>query len=163
MEKEWKWDPSYQTYFEIRNQFYFSVPPERLTIEGPDELTPGYDARFACKASASNLPSKLTFKLTSHQADLLDNLVSAGLVEIEESQEKWIDSTELSGWSSSRSVTIKKELLEKASELGEQIAFECQVPDPYHERRILVSATKFVTLHSEYKTSHKASGSLKVT
>lgn len=122
-----------------------------MTIEGPDELTPDFDARFACKASASNLPSKLTFKLTSHHADLLDTLVEDGLVEIEESKEKWMDSTpEMQGWSSSRSVTIKKELLERASELGEQIAFECQVPDPYHERRILVSATKFVTLHSEY-------------
>ena len=70
----------------------FSVPPERLTVEGPDELTPDYEARFTCKASASNLPSKLTFKLTSHHSDLLDELISNGMVEIDaEPKEKWID------------------------------------------------------------------------
>ena len=134
----------------------FSVPPERLTVEGPDELTSDYNARFTCKASASNLPSKLTFKLTSHHSDLLDDLVNNGLVEIEEPKEKWIDNESHNngqgapGWASSRSLVLKTELLKRAGQLGEHITFECQIPDPYHERRILISATKFVTLHSKY-------------
>ena len=131
-----------------------SVPPERLTVEGPDELTPDYEARFTCKASASNLPSKLTFKLTSHHSDLLDELIDNGLVEIEEPKEKWIEQERQNdggapGWASSRSLILKTELLKRAAQLGEQITFECQIPDPYHERRILISATKFVTLHSK--------------
>ena len=60
----------------------FSDPPERLTIEGPEELTQDKEARFTCKASASNMPSQLTFKLTSHHADMLDELTKDGLVEI---------------------------------------------------------------------------------
>ena len=138
-------------------KWYFiiiSVPPERLTVEGPDELTPDYEARFTCKASASNLPSKLTFKLTSHHSDLLDELIDNGLVEIEEPKEKWIEQERQNdggapGWASSRSLILKTELLKRAAQLGEQITFECQIPDPYHERRILISATKFVTLHSK--------------
>jgi hypothetical protein len=127
-------------------------PPERLTVEGPDELTPDYNARFTCKASASNLPSKLTFKLTSHHSDLLEEFVNNGLVEIEEHKEKWIENEHHNqgapGWASSRSLVLKTDLLKKAAELGEHITFECQIPDPYHERRILISATKFVTLHN---------------
>jgi hypothetical protein len=133
-------------------------PPERLTVEGPDELTSDYNARFTCKASASNLPSKLTFKLTSHHSDLLDDLVNNGLVEIEEPKEKWIDNESHNngqgapGWASSRSLVLKTELLKRAGQLGEHITFECQIPDPYHERRILISATKFVTLHNPIPT-----------
>ena len=130
-----------------------SVPPERLTVEGPEELTTEFDARFTCKASASNLPSKLTFKLTSHHSDLLDNLVNSGLVSIEEPIEKWIEGEKTNGvpgWASSRTLIMKSQLLEKAQELGEQITFECQIPDPYHERRILVSAAKFVALYCKY-------------
>jgi len=133
-------------------------PPERLTVEGPDELTSDYNARFTCKASASNLPSKLTFKLTSHHSDLLDDLVNNGLVEIEEPKEKWIDNESQNngqgapGWASSRSLVLKTELLKRAGQLGEHITFECQIPDPYHERRILISATKFVTLYNPIPT-----------
>ena len=132
----------------------FTVPPERLSVEGPDELTPDYNARFTCKASASNLPSKLTFKLTSHHNDLLDQFINEGLVEIEEHKEKWIENEQHNqgapGWASTRSLVLKTDLLKKAAELGEHITFECQIPDPYHERRILISASKFVTLYSEY-------------
>lgn len=134
----------------------FTDPPERLTIEGPDELTPDHDARLTCRASASNLPSKLAFKVTSHHADLLVELVKDGLVVLEESKEKWIESRGdylddkgASGWVTSRSVVLTSQLLARAGQLGEQISFECQVPDPYHERRILISATKFVVLFSE--------------
>jgi hypothetical protein len=127
-------------------------PPERLSVEGPDELTPEYNARFTCKASASNLPSKLTFKLTSHHNDLLEEFINSGLVEIEEHKEKWIENEQHNqgapGWASSRSLVLKTDLLKKAAELGEHITFECQIPDPYHERRILISATKFVTLYN---------------
>merc|ERR1719225_372364 len=127
-------------------------PPERLTVEGPDELTPDYEARFTCKASASNLPSKLTFKLTSHHSDLLDEFINEGLVEIEEHKEKWIENEQHNqgapGWASTRSLVLKTDLLKKAAQLGEHITFECQIPDPYHERRILISASKFVTLYN---------------
>jgi hypothetical protein len=127
-------------------------PPERLSVEGPDELTPDYNARFTCKASASNLPSKLTFKLTSHHNDLLDQFINEGLVEIEEHKEKWIENEQHNqgapGWASTRSLVLKTDLLKKAAELGEHITFECQIPDPYHERRILISASKFVTLYN---------------
>merc|ERR1719225_2092845 len=127
-------------------------PPERLSVEGPNELTPDYNARFTCKASASNLPSKLTFKLTSHYNDLLDQFINEGLVEIEEHKEKWIENEQHNqgapGWASTRSLVLKTDLLKKAAELGEHITFECQIPDPYHERRILISASKFVTLYN---------------
>merc|ERR1719225_2001624 len=127
-------------------------PPERLSVEGPNELTPDYNARFTCKASASNLPSKLTFKLTSHYNDLLDQFINEGLGEIEEHKEKWIENEQHNqgapGWASTRSLVLKTDLLKKAAELGEHITFECQIPDPYHERRILISASKFVTLYN---------------
>ena len=130
----------------------FSVPPESLTIEGPEELTLDFDARFTCKASASNLPSKLAFKLTSHHSNLLDELVKEDLVQIEDSVEKWLEHPEagVSGWASSRSLVIKRDVLKQANKLGDHMSFECQVPDPYHERRILVSASKFIALESKY-------------
>ena len=131
----------------------FSDPPERLTIEGPEELTQDKEARFTCKASASNMPSQLTFKLTSHHADMLDELTKDGLVEIEPLEEKWSDNGN-SGWKSARSVILKPKLLERSSQLGDQVTFECQVPDPYDERRILISAAKFVALISKYKRGH---------
>lgn len=118
---------------------------------------PEKDARLTCRASASNLPSKLAFKVTSHHADLLDELVKDGLVTVEEPKEKWIESRGdfqedkgASGWVTSRSLILSSQLLARGGQLGEQISLECQVPDPYHERRILISATKFVALFSEY-------------
>jgi len=127
------------------------IPPERLTIEGPEELTKEHPAHFTCKASASNLPSKLSFKVTSHHADLLSDLIKDDLVILEEPKESWVENPTLgvaSGWASSRSLILRPALLERAGQLGEQITFECQVPDPYHERRILVSASKYVLLRA---------------
>ena len=129
-----------------------------MTIEGPEELTLDFDARFTCKASAYNLPTKMTFKLTSHNSDVLEKLINSELVVIEETKEKWVEGGSdqngaISGWVSSRTLIMKSQLLEKAQELGEQITFECQVPDPYHERRILVSASKFVSLFSKFLTN----------
>ena len=78
-------------------------------------MTQDHEARFTCKASASNLPGQLTFKLTSHHADLLDELVTSGLVEIEPLKEKWIDSNDRlenvqnSGWKTTRSLILKPE------------------------------------------------------
>ena len=126
-------------------------------IEGPEELTKDHPARFTCKASASNLPSKLTFKVTSHHADLLNDLIKDDLVVLEEPKESWVEArgdfgneNGVSGWASSRSLILRPALLERAGQLGEQITFECQVPDPYHDRRILISASKYVMLSSKY-------------
>ena len=120
-------------------------------------MTQDHEARFTCKASASNLPGQLTFKLTSHHADLLDELVNSGLVEIEPLKEKWIDSNDglendvhNSGWKTSRSLILKPELLQRAGQLDGQLTFECQVPDPYNERHILKQATTFVALISKF-------------
>ena len=114
-------------------------------------MTKEHPAHFTCKASASNLPSKLSFKVTSHHADLLSDLIKDDLVILEEPKESWVENPTLgvaSGWASSRSLILRPALLERAGQLGEQITFECQVPDPYHERRILVSASKYVLLRA---------------
>lgn len=112
-------------------------------------MTKDHPAHFTCKASASNLPSKLGFKVTSHHADLLSDLIKDDLVILEEPKESWVEAREgsdVAGWASSRSLIMRPGLLERAGQLGEQITFECQVPDPYHERRILISASKYVEL-----------------
>lgn len=129
--------------------FELSDPPERLTIEGPDDLTPDHEARLTCKASDYNLPSQLTIKLTSHHTDLLEELTKEGSIEVEPLKEKWSENSDKSGWKTSRSVVLKPQLLERATELGNQLTFECQVPDPYDERRILTTAAKFVALISK--------------
>ena len=144
--------------------FELSDPPERLTIEGPDDLTPDHEARLTCKASDYNLPSQLTIKLTSHHTDLLEELTKEGSIEVEPLKEKWSENSDKSGWKTSRSVVLKPQLLERATELGNQLTFECQVPDPYDERRILTTAAKFVALisknwlfccfHIQFKFSH---------
>mgnify|MGYP001360717728 FL=1 len=91
--------------------------------------------------------------MTSHHADLLSDLIKDDLVILEEPKESWVenrlgDAGVASGWASSRSLILRPALLERAGQLGEQITFECQVPDPYHERRILVSASKYVLLRA---------------
>ena len=76
---------------------------------------------------------------------------------VEEPKESWVEArgdfgkeNEVSGWASSRSLILRPALLERVGQLGEQITFECQVPDPYHERRIIISASKYVMLASKY-------------
>ena len=133
----------------LNHPFEFSDPPERLTIEGPDDLTPDHEVRLTCKASDYNLPSQLMIKLTSHHTDLLEELTKEGSIEVEPLKEKWSENNDKSGWKTSRSIVLKPQLLQRATELGNQLTFECQVPDPYDERRILTTAAKFVALISK--------------
>jgi hypothetical protein len=85
----------------------------------------------------------------------MDDLVKEGLVIVGEAKEAWIEARgdfedQSSGWASSRTIILKPQLVDRAGQLGEQLTVECQVADPYHERRILVSTTKLVTLFSKF-------------
>ncbi len=131
---------------------FFSDPPEKIAISGPDEVDDNEPARFTCRASASNLPSKLAFKLTSEaasSADLISDLEQNGLVQVEEPEPAWQPARgdfEDQGWATQRSMVISPQYVQHAGQYGRQLTVECFVSDPYHDRRILVSSTKYVAV-----------------
>lgn len=130
-------------------------PPEHLSIDGPSMLTGRQEGDFVCRASASNLPSELTFKVTSarsHDGDLLSDLLERGYLKVDKAKGDWIEGRgddsegEPAGWAAKKTLTLLPELAQIAGQLGDSLTVQCHVADPYNERRILIQDTKTVAL-----------------
>ena len=110
-------------------------------IDGPDELNIDSDAVFTCKTLSTYKPSvNMTFRLESNGIDHFDDLVQAGLAEVQDNP------IEVAQNLHARNLTINSELLWSHCNIGRTIQIECSVEEDCHGKRVYNSISKSLTL-----------------
>jgi hypothetical protein len=119
---------------------FFAVPPQNVRVSGPQKIKPGHGqkVKFSCKSDVGNPAAELTYKvfeMTSgpFQNDILHQLVTDGVVELQESKERFVnrqqDMTENNnsggntGWVTSREILIHPRIVRKIR--GNQLRIQC--------------------------------------